>query len=84
MDKVITSFLQNKSSGMYSLLLVPGDYTQWTEWSVCDKSCGGGQQKRERSCTNPAPEHGGQNCVDQGLGPAEETLPCNEEPCPSK
>ena len=69
---------------MYSVLLVPGDYTQWTEWSVCDKSCGGGQQKRERSCTNPAPEHGGQNCVDQGLGPAEETSQCNEDPCPSK
>ena len=69
---------------MYSLLLVPGDYTQWTEWSVCNKSCGGGQQKRDRPCTNPSPEHGGQNCVGQGLGPAEEIISCNEQPCPSK
>ena len=71
-------------SNTFCVFIVPGDYTQWTEWSVCDKNCGGGQQKRERSCTNPSPEHGGQNCVDQGLGPAEETLSCNEHPCPSK
>ena len=62
--------------------LVPGNYNEWSEWSVCNRSCGGGKQKRERNCTNPSPAYGGQNCTEQGLGAAEEILPCNEDPCP--
>ena len=64
--------------------LEAGGYTNWSEWSVCRKTCDGGVKKRTRSCSNPSPSNGGQPCVDQGLGPAEETAACNENPCPSK
>ena len=65
-------------------LVVSGNYTKWSEWSACNTTCDGGQQKRERNCTNPSPAHGGLNCTEQGLGAAEETLPCNEHLCPGK
>ena len=66
------------------LFLVPGNYTEWSEWSVCNRTCGGGQQKRGRNCTNPSPANGVLNCTEQGLGAAEEISPCNEHPCPGK
>ena len=68
---------------MLHYILVPGNYTAWSEWSACNRTCGGGKQKRERTCTNPTPAHGGKDCEDQGLGEAEESVACNEDPCPS-
>jgi|GEM_PF-6132901 len=32
----------------------------WSDWSVCSVSCGGGTQTR--TCTNPAPVYGGNDC----------------------
>jgi hypothetical protein len=32
----------------------------WSVWSPCSASCGGGTQKR--ACTNPAPSNGGADC----------------------
>ena len=61
-----------------------GGYSDWSEWSVCSKTCDGGVKNRTRSCTNPSPSNGGQTCTDQGLGPDEETSACNVNPCPSK
>ena len=66
------------------LCLEAGGYTYWSEWSACSKTCDGGVKNRKRSCTNPSPSNGGQTCVDQGLGPAEETAACYEDHCPSK
>ena len=39
-----------------------GGFTQWTSFSDCSKECGLGTRERTRSCTNPAPQHGGQEC----------------------
>ena len=64
--------------------LVQGGYTNWSKWSACSKSCGGGEKKQTRSCTNPTPDNGGQNCVEQGLGADEKTAACNVKPCVSK
>ncbi|XP_078378562.1 coadhesin-like [Oculina patagonica] len=59
---------------------IDGNYTQWTGWSDCSATCGGGSQKRSRNCTNPSPQYGGKNC--DILGPAGETQECNPDPCP--
>jgi len=48
-------------------------YTNWGEWSVCTKTCGGGTRTRSRTCT------GGSDCD----GPSEETGPCEEQCCPN-
>ena len=44
-------------------------------------TCGGGVQKRSRTCTNPPPSDGGPTCIEQNLGPAEETQGCNTRAC---
>jgi len=46
----------------------------WTAWSTCSLTCGGG--KKTRTCTNPAPSNGGDQCV----GAEEEA--CNQNACP--
>ena len=55
-----------------------GGWSEFEEWSACDKICGGGSQIRARTCTNPAPEYGGAEC----MGPSVEPRACNEEFCP--
>lgn len=49
---------------------VDGD---WTDWSECSVSCGGGTQTR--TCTDPAPSCGGADCV------GSDTQNCNTQPC---
>ncbi|KAK6167247.1 hypothetical protein SNE40_021325 [Patella caerulea] len=57
---------------------VHGNWSPWDEWGECSNSCGGGQRKRFRYCTNPPPGIGGRLCP----GQAEETSNCNPDPCP--
>lgn len=54
-----------------------GDWSDFGNWSDCSAACGGGSQKRTRSCSNPTPANGGSNCV----GDAEESKECNDQPC---
>ena len=51
----------------------------WSNWSVgnCSKLCDGGVKKKTRSCNNPTPSCGGNNCVGKTL----ETVDCNTMPC---
>ncbi|KAJ8302243.1 hypothetical protein KUTeg_021230 [Tegillarca granosa] len=57
---------------------IHGGWTSYSEWSTCNVSCGGGTQSKIRSCTNPAPQYGGNNCV----GPTTESRACNTHNCP--
>lgn len=51
----------------------------WTDWSCgsCSVDCGGGTQLCTRSCTDPVPANGGDDCV----GPSETTQTCNTQAC---
>ena len=62
--------------------IVHGGYSDWSDWSTCSLTCGGGSTMRTRSCTNPTPDHGGNDC--SSLGSASETNSCNNQPCPGK
>ena len=66
---------------VYCLSVVDdGGYSAWSSWSLCSASCGGGRHSRSRSCTNPPPSPGGNNCSQ--LGPDTETGKCNINGCP--
>ncbi|OWF49489.1 Hemicentin-1 [Mizuhopecten yessoensis] len=56
---------------------VDGGFTDWTSWDTCTVTCGGGPQGRNRSCTQPAPAHGGASCN----GTDSETQDCNTAVC---
>ena len=62
------------------VLLVNGNFTEWSPWTNCTESCGGGTRERNRTCNNPKPQHGGLNCV----GPHYANESCNVHECPSK
>ncbi|XP_034337070.2 SCO-spondin [Magallana gigas] len=57
---------------------IDGGFSEWNMWSVCSVSCGGGLKSRKRTCTNPLPQYGGQNCSDS----FDESDTCNTSPCP--
>ena len=57
---------------------IDGGWTQWEIDQDCDKPCGGGHLHKARSCTKPAPQYGGSDCV----GAASLTEECNTHQCP--
>lgn len=59
---------------------VDGGWNDWTPWTSCPVTCGGGTMNRSRSCTNPSPQNGGANCS----GDADDTDICNTNSCPGK
>ncbi|XP_046560080.1 coadhesin-like [Haliotis rubra] len=61
---------------------VDGNWTEWTVTEgVCSASCGGGSRtiSRSRTCTNPSPSNGGENCVGSRTGRYTEI--CNTNRC---
>ena len=54
-------------------------YDAWSDWDACSATCGGGTQKRTRSCTDGS--DGGSLCVGT-KGITEEEQPCNDFVCP--
>lgn len=55
-----------------------GQWNHWGHWSGCSKSCGGGWEKRIRTCQGAAVT--GQQCEGNG----EEIRRCSEQRCPGK
>ena len=42
---------------------VHGNWTTWSSWNDCSKTCGSGVLQRTRNCSNPEPAFGGDNCM---------------------
>ncbi|XP_052280410.1 thrombospondin-2-like isoform X1 [Dreissena polymorpha] len=59
--------------------IVDGNWNTWLSWTVCDVTCGNGTRSRDRACTNPAPQNGGQDCI--GSSVTSET--CSMAVCPT-
>ena len=55
-----------------------GGWSEWADWGICDVTCGDGTRSRDRTCTNPAPAFGGQDCQNS----SHETGVCHLETCP--
>ncbi|XP_069785281.1 properdin-like [Narcine bancroftii] len=56
-----------------------GGWSSWGPWDPCSVTCGVGQQRRQRTCSQPAPSCGGQ-CY----GPQENHQECNtKQTCPT-
>ena len=63
---------------MLGNLAVDGKWLTWSDWTQCSRSCGNGEQQRNRSCDGPF--YGGQQCV----GPSLDERNCNTHPCPGQ
>ena len=59
-------------------ILVNGQWSAWLSWGACSRTCGGGAQRRSRTCTNPPPRNGGAACS----GGRFQTRQCNSIGCP--
>ena len=55
-----------------------GQWSTWGEWGACSETCGPGTQTKSRTCTNPAPQAGGDSCP----GTSTESKECNLKVCP--
>lgn len=42
---------------------VNGIWSVWSTWTLYPKNCVVGNETRTRSCNNPTPAHGGDNCT---------------------
>ena len=62
------------------IVSVHGGWGNWSSFTECSQTCGGGIQTRERNCDNPSPEYGGQPCPGNESG----TQQCNQGVCPGK
>eukprot|EP00794_Sanderia_malayensis_P011708 gene11708-12929_t len=59
---------------------INGGWSEYAEYTACNRLCGGGVQWRERKCNNPTPQHGGKNCVGSSKG---HWKTCNMQACPA-
>lgn len=55
-----------------------GQWTTWSSWSECSKSCGKGTKNRNRTCSNTFPRFGGRNCSGEG----KQIMSCALVSCP--
>ncbi|XP_067327139.1 A disintegrin and metalloproteinase with thrombospondin motifs 18 [Anolis sagrei] len=65
--------------GDYGPKSINGQWSTWSKWTDCSRTCGGGVTYQERHCNNPKPQHGGKFC--QGSSRIYQL--CNTQPCPS-
>ncbi|KAJ7392487.1 Hemicentin-1 [Desmophyllum pertusum] len=56
---------------------VDGQWTEWSPWNACSRTCGSGTQVSIRRCTNPPPGRGGEECKGKDI----KTKSCNGPDC---
>ncbi|KAL9986875.1 hypothetical protein ACROYT_G001084 [Oculina patagonica] len=60
---------------------INGGWSEWSKYSPCSATCGGGVQYRQRTCTSPPPSNGGEGCLGSAKG---KWKICNSQTeCPS-
>ncbi|KAL5009693.1 hypothetical protein ScPMuIL_011998 [Solemya velum] len=59
---------------------VHGNWGHWADFTGCDQTCGEGTVTYTRSCDNPVPANGGDDC----FGSDTKTESCNNGPCPDE
>lgn len=47
---------------------INGWWSEWSNFTSCSRTCGGGVQHRKRTCTNPPPSNGGKTCEGKPTG----------------
>ncbi|XP_013377196.1 PREDICTED: hemicentin-1 isoform X3 [Chinchilla lanigera] len=57
---------------------IHGNWSPWSSWGTCSRTCNGGQMRRYRTCDNPRPSNGGRACA----GPDTQVQRCNTDMCP--
>jgi hypothetical protein len=57
-------------------------WTDWSQWSACTVTCGGGKRIKERECVLPGGEVVADEQCLRGVADMEEE--CNENKCPGK
>ena len=57
---------------------VNGGWSEWEDESECSATCGGGMISKSRTCTNPSPSCGGNDCEGDNFT----STPCNVHCCP--
>ncbi|CDJ38362.1 microneme protein 2, putative [Eimeria tenella] len=55
---------------------------EWTEYSACSRTCGGGTQERKREPWLDNAQHGGRTCMEQYPDGPISVRECNTQPCP--
>ena len=48
------------------ILIVDGNWGEWSNFEMCTVSCGGGSQIRRRVCDDPPAQFGGRHCLLSG------------------
>merc|ERR1719220_1508096 len=63
------------------VLPVHGGYSEWGDWSTCSTTCGEGQKVKRRTCTNPPPSNGGNDCSKLSRVGLEKIKSCKIKDC---
>lgn len=71
------SFFKILCTSINIFIAVHGGWSNWGSWGSCSVTCGAGSISRTRSCTHPAPSHGGKPCS----GSVRDTQSCILAPC---
>ncbi|KAJ8310624.1 hypothetical protein KUTeg_012489 [Tegillarca granosa] len=58
---------------------IHGNWGSWGSWGSCSVTCASGTKSRSRSCNNPSPAYGGNNCA----GSSTSSTTCTLSACPS-